>query len=115
MTFSSELFGTMKNRKFVIGLIALVVANVIWGLSFDDSLDDEMRITIIATGFENDSPNLLDGAPKAAAKPAPADELELPFQQRPQPQAPVQPKTQPRNDSYSKEYDALLQMLRGQQ
>lgn len=28
-------------------------ANVIWGLAFDDSLDDEMRITIIATGFEN--------------------------------------------------------------
>ncbi|MBO5326937.1 MAG: cell division protein FtsZ [Clostridia bacterium] len=28
-------------------------ANVIWGLAFDDSLDDEMRVTIIATGFEN--------------------------------------------------------------
>ena len=28
-------------------------ANVIWGLVFDDALDDEMRITIIATGFEN--------------------------------------------------------------
>ena len=28
-------------------------ANVIWGLSFDETLDDEMRITIIATGFEN--------------------------------------------------------------
>ena len=27
-------------------------ANVIWGLAFDDSLDDEMRVTIIATGFE---------------------------------------------------------------
>lgn len=28
-------------------------ANVIWGLAFDDALDDEMRVTIIATGFEN--------------------------------------------------------------
>ena len=27
-------------------------ANVIWGVAFDDSLDDEMRITIIATGFD---------------------------------------------------------------
>ncbi len=27
-------------------------ANVIWGVSFDDSLEDEMRIVIIATGFE---------------------------------------------------------------
>ena len=27
-------------------------ANVIWGVSFDQELEDEMRITIIATGFE---------------------------------------------------------------
>ena len=27
-------------------------ANVIWGVAYDDSLDDEMRITIIATGFD---------------------------------------------------------------
>lgn len=30
-------------------------ANVIWGLAFDDKLEDEMRITIIATGFENEN------------------------------------------------------------
>ncbi len=30
-------------------------ANVIWGLAFDDKLEDEMRITIIATGFENEA------------------------------------------------------------
>ena len=29
-------------------------ANVIWGLAFDETLDDEMRITIIATGFEKE-------------------------------------------------------------
>ncbi len=28
-------------------------ANVIWGLNFDEELEDEMRITIIATGFDN--------------------------------------------------------------
>ena len=38
-------------------------ANVIWGLAFDDSLDDEMRVTIIATGFENKE------APESAAAP----------------------------------------------
>ena len=27
-------------------------ANVIWGVTFDEDLDDEMRITIVATGFE---------------------------------------------------------------
>ena len=28
-------------------------ANVIWGVAFDDSLNDEMRVTIIATGFDS--------------------------------------------------------------
>ena len=28
-------------------------ANVIWGLAFDNDLDDEMRITILATGFKS--------------------------------------------------------------
>ena len=27
-------------------------ANIIWGVGFDDELEDEMRITIIATGFD---------------------------------------------------------------
>ncbi|MBQ8717233.1 MAG: cell division protein FtsZ [Clostridia bacterium] len=44
-------------------------ANVIWGLAFDDSLDDEMRVTIIATGFENKD----DPEPAAA----PVKEVEI--------------------------------------
>jgi cell division protein FtsZ len=27
-------------------------ANIIWGVTFDSEMDDEMKITIIATGFE---------------------------------------------------------------
>jgi cell division protein FtsZ len=27
-------------------------ANIIWGVNFDDELEDEMKITIIATGFD---------------------------------------------------------------
>ena len=30
-------------------------ANIIWGATFDPSLQDEMRITIIATGFEKNN------------------------------------------------------------
>ena len=30
-------------------------ANVIWGVSFDENLEDEMRITIVATGFDKAS------------------------------------------------------------
>ena len=42
-------------------------ANVIWGVAFDNELDDEMRITIIATGFDK-KPE--DDAPVAKAAPA---------------------------------------------
>ena len=29
-------------------------ANIIWGVAFDKNMDDEMRITVIATGFDSD-------------------------------------------------------------
>lgn len=31
-------------------------ANIIWGAAFDESMEDEMRITVIATGFTKDKP-----------------------------------------------------------
>ena len=37
-------------------------ANIIWGVGFDDELEDEMQITIIATGFDKK-----DSAPSSAA------------------------------------------------
>ena len=52
-------------------------ANIIWGATFDPSLQDEMRVTIIATGFvvedEKDKPRV---SSRAAARPvsAPASE-----------------------------------------
>ena len=42
-------------------------ANVIWGLAFDDNLDDEIRVTIIATGFENKDEADFDFVPAPAA------------------------------------------------
>ena len=50
-------------------------ANVIWGVAFDPDLDDEMKITIIATGFEKDAEDALQHGTQtqpatAAAKPA---------------------------------------------
>lgn len=55
-------------------------ANVIWGLAFDDALDDEMRITIIATGFESkaDEPQAEPAPQEVAAEPeiAPAPAAE---------------------------------------
>ena len=30
-------------------------ANIIWGTAFDENLSDEMRVTVVATGFANKS------------------------------------------------------------
>ena len=56
-------------------------ANIIWGTAFDERLQDEMSITVVATGFEStpgvDEPiqavvNAQRAAPAAAPAPAPA-------------------------------------------
>ena len=31
-------------------------ANIIWGTAFDESMEDEMSVTVIATGFERRNP-----------------------------------------------------------
>jgi cell division protein FtsZ len=54
-------------------------ANVIWGVAFDNDFEDKMRITIIATGFNNESEDISIApakkeAPVAAAEAAPAEE-----------------------------------------
>ncbi len=74
-------------------------ANVIWGVRFDRELEDEMRITIIATGFEN------NGAAqrKPAAEPARPVAPKQPV--APAPVAPKQPK--PRS-SADEELDRLM-------
>ena len=56
-------------------------ANVIWGANFDNDLEDEMKIIVIATGFE--------GSIKGHHV-KPAQPIKKPVQ--PQPAAPVQPK-----------------------
>ncbi|MBR5880711.1 MAG: cell division protein FtsZ, partial [Clostridia bacterium] len=53
-------------------------ASVIWGVGFDPELEDEMRITIIATGFDkkddNKNPGKISLEPKREAKAVPAKE-----------------------------------------
>ena len=43
-------------------------ANIIFGATFDDTMQDEIRVTVIATGF--DEPAVQEGAPAAAVRPA---------------------------------------------
>lgn len=61
-------------------------ANVIWGVNFDPSLDDEMRITIIATGFDNKDKEALAASAAetvAVAEPAPAEPTPAPVEEIP--------------------------------
>ena len=64
-------------------------ANVIWGAAFDPELEDEMKITIIATGFENPGhdDHKAPARPAQPARPAPA--------QRPAPQPAPAPQAAP--------------------
>jgi cell division protein FtsZ len=48
-------------------------ANIIWGANFDPSLEDKMKVTIIATGFEKkDDPRVQKRTDSAAPKSEPA-------------------------------------------
>ena len=47
-------------------------ANIIFGASFDPSLDDEIRVSVIATGFDEPGKAQAEAAPVAAAAPAAA-------------------------------------------
>ena len=51
-------------------------ANVIWGVIFDPDLEDNMKITIIATGFEKKAEEPAEEAPAAEKAAAPAEESE---------------------------------------
>ena len=75
-------------------------ANIIWGVAFDEDLEDEMRITIIATGFEkkpedatrnisNLRPN--ENSPYRTAKAAPAPAPAPAPAQKPAEAKPAQP------------------------
>ena len=56
-------------------------ANIIFGASFDNSMDDEIRVVVVATGFDDDTQTaraVVSGTAKAAAKPT-EDRLESIF------------------------------------
>ncbi|MPN25470.1 Cell division protein FtsZ [bioreactor metagenome] len=74
-------------------------ANIIWGAAFDPSLEDEMRVTVIATGFTTEKKGAVLGkraASPAAAAPKAADT------------ASAEKAETPANDD---EYDLILDIL----
>ncbi|MGN1347072.1 MAG: cell division protein FtsZ [Eubacteriales bacterium] len=88
-------------------------ANVIWGAAFDESLEDTMKITIIATGFENKSEvdSTFNKKAEAARRPVASGKTvsgvktqNRVVEQKPQPQ----PQTQPAADEEKKDDDSPI-------
>ena len=65
-------------------------ANIIFGAAFDESLEDEIRVTVIATGFE-ESDVLLDNHPFSVASAKVEEQREFVAPPVVQPVQPVQP------------------------
>ncbi len=69
VTGSSEM--TLDDVETAAGIVQEAAnpdANIIFGAIVDDSLQDEMRVTVIATGFDAKVENFTGFAPRAAAK-----------------------------------------------
>ena len=69
-------------------------ANIIWGATFDPNLEDEMRITIIATGFASCAPTKITDSNNAEQK-QPAKEIPSNDNIYTQQETPSQPKVDP--------------------
>ena len=83
-------------------------ANVIWGVNFDDELEDEMRITIIATGFDNQN-SMRKPAPAPAPAPDPAETPKV----EPKPAPKPAPKPEKPKASADEELDRLMKEFGG--
>ena len=60
-------------------------AHIIFGAAIDETLDDEMRITVVATGFDKQPTGLAKPAPKVTEEEAPFQRpAEQPAEQRPE-------------------------------
>ncbi len=71
-------------------------ATVIWGVAFDPEMEDAMKVTIVATGFENNHEKI---APAVAKKAAPVEKVE------------EEKEEAPSDDITDDELDELLGML----
>ncbi len=78
ITGSAEM--TLDDVETAAGIVQEAAnpdANIIFGATCSDSCQDEMRVTVIATGFEGSGAGF--AAPKASAGVAPADDIGAPL------------------------------------
>ena len=88
-------------------------ANIIFGAVIDESLDDEIRITVIATGFESKPPHLEKAGKAASAGYRPAYGGSIPSIQNPESVAPATEKTSPIRSFPNRDNTEIPPWLRG--
>ncbi len=69
VNFTGPLDMSMDEVDAAASLVSAAVhpdANIIFGTTFDESMEDEIRITVIATGFEDNYPGALSNKPFTA-------------------------------------------------
>ena len=96
-------------------------ANIIWGTAFDENLSDEMRVTVVATGFDNKSAsdlrnsinNAMGGAQSVPSAVFSSDTgaSAAPASNAAPAAAPVEKKTVEEESSDNRYYDELLAIL----
>lgn len=69
ITIASEMIADMVHPD----------ANIIWGTAFDESMEDEMSVTVIATGFSPEARALSVAAKAAETEKKQNDDLDLPL------------------------------------
>ena len=69
ITIASEMIADMVHPD----------ANIIWGTAFDESMEDEMSVTVIATGFSPEARALSAAAKAAQTEKKQNDDLDLPL------------------------------------
>lgn len=88
-------------------------ANIIFGAVIDESLDDEIRITVIATGFESKPPHLEKAGKAASTGYRPAYGGSIPSIQNPENVAPATEKTSPIRSFPNRDNTEIPPWLRG--
>ena len=89
--------------------------NLIWGVEFDESMNDELKVTVIATNFENDDfPNVSiptwSAEQKAPVEEAPAEEPKAEAAEAPAEEAPAAETKE--NDSDDDDWTTLLRIFK---
>ena len=88
-------------------------ANIIFGATFDDTMDDQIRVIVIATGFENSANDAekKTAAVPAAAEPAKKEELYTAASEKASQAAAAEPKAESKPTAEEDPFDSIFKIF----